>query len=82
MFMFFLFGTKNFTSHMDGYPNNLQCPNCHNNSVEPVKEKEFISVWFVPIIPIYWGKQLKCRICSWTQDLKKGDLEKYNIQKH
>ncbi|QLG70381.1 hypothetical protein HG535_0A03200 [Zygotorulaspora mrakii] len=57
--------------------NAIYCPNCHNRSVGPVKRKEFISIWFIPLFPIYWGKQLRCPICNWRQDFKnKAQLEK------
>lgn len=75
-----IFGKKDIDSRIDGYPNNLPCPNCHNQSVEPVKRKEFISFWFVPVIPMYWGKQLKCNICTWRQDINQKELDKYGIK--
>jgi len=75
-----IFGKKDMDSKLSGYPNNLPCPNCHNASVEPVKRKEFISFWWIPIIPMYFGKQLKCNICSWRQDVNKEELEKYGIK--
>ncbi|ODQ60216.1 hypothetical protein WICANDRAFT_30791 [Wickerhamomyces anomalus NRRL Y-366-8] len=75
-----IFGKKDMDSRIDGYPNNLPCPNCHNQSVEPVKRKEFISFWWIPLIPMYWGKQLKCNTCSWRQDVNKEELEKYGIK--
>lgn len=48
----------------------LYCPHCHNNSVHPIKRKEFFTIWFIPLVPIYWGKQLRCNICNWAQDFK------------
>lgn len=50
----------------------------------PVKRKEFISIWFIPVFPIYWGKQLRCPICNWRQDFKNTDqLDKVvNEQQH
>lgn len=72
---------QDFDKPIEGYPANLICPNCHNPSVVPIKRKEFICIWFVPMIPVYWGKQLKCNICTWRQDIKTQDLTKYNINK-
>lgn len=44
------------------------CPNCKNLTVAPIKRKEFITVFFIPVFPIYWGKQLHCAVCNWRQD--------------
>ncbi|CCE61456.1 hypothetical protein TPHA_0A03800 [Tetrapisispora phaffii CBS 4417] len=49
---------------------NLYCPNCHNYSARPIKRRQFFTVWFIPILPVYWGKQVKCTICNWRQDFK------------
>lgn len=78
LFVPLLFGLKDFDKDIssDELPRNLMCPHCHNNSVSPIKRREFFTVWFVPLIPIYWGKQLKCSICNWRQDIKKDEEEK------
>ena len=55
------------------------CPNCKNLSVQPIKRKEFITLFFIPVLPIYWGKQLKCPVCNWRQDFSKE--EELNIVK-
>lgn len=51
----------------------LYCPNCHNYSVRPLKRKEFIAIWFIPVFPIFWGKQLVCPICNWRQEFKNDE---------
>ncbi|CAI1807773.1 hypothetical protein SEUBUCD646_0B00920 [Saccharomyces eubayanus] len=65
-------GTRSFDSSYDSVPahQNLYCPNCHNFSVCPIKRKEFFTVWFIPLLPVFWGKQLHCPICNWRQDFK------------
>lgn len=64
-----------FNSDMDGgVPHNLYCPHCHNNSVQPIKHKRFVTVFFVPIVPIRWCKQLKCQICNYTRDVSRKAL--------
>lgn len=65
-------GTRQWDKPYDPDPrlNSIYCPNCHNNSVGPVKRREFITLWFIPLFPIYWGKQLRCPICQWRQDFK------------
>lgn len=72
-------GKQNYDSTYDSNPqhNSLYCPKCHNNSVSPIKRKEFFALYFIPIIPLYWGKQLRCSICDWRQDFKnESELEK------
>lgn len=55
----------------------IYCPHCHNYSVQPVKRREFFTVWFVPLVPLRWGNQLHCTICNWRQDFSSKDqLEK------
>lgn len=82
-------GTRQWDRPYDSNPqlNSIYCPNCHNNSVGPVKRREFITIWFVPLFPIYWGKQLRCPICQWRQDFKNREQldkvlrEQGNLQK-
>ncbi|AQZ18121.1 YBL029C-A [Zygosaccharomyces parabailii] len=72
MFLFIpiICGTHNWDRPYDSNPKHgsLYCPHCHNNSVSPIKRREFFTVWFVPLVPIHWGKQLRCNICNWRQD--------------
>lgn len=72
MFLFIpiICGTKDFNSAYDNNPKHtgLYCPNCHNNSVTPIKRKEFFTFYFIPLVPVHWGKQLRCSICNWRQD--------------
>ncbi|CCK71509.1 uncharacterized protein KNAG_0H00940 [Huiozyma naganishii CBS 8797] len=74
MFLFIplICGAQNFDSNYDSNPahQGLYCPKCHNFSVAPIKRKEFFTFWYIPIIPLYWGKQLRCNICNWRQDFK------------
>ncbi|KAH3903146.1 uncharacterized protein SCDLUD_000759 [Saccharomycodes ludwigii] len=67
-----IFGKKDWDNEYDLGPKykNFYCPNCHNYCVKPVKRREFISIWFIPIFPMYFGKQLMCPICNWRQDFK------------
>ncbi|CCC67645.1 hypothetical protein NCAS_0A10870 [Naumovozyma castellii] len=81
MFLFLpiLCGISHFDKEYDQTPahNNIYCPNCHNFSVRPIKRREFFAVYWVPIVPLYWGKQLHCPICNWRQDFKnQAELDK------
>lgn len=92
MFLFLplICGMQHYDSNYDNNPehNNLYCPNCHNFSVTPIKRKEFFAIYFVPIVPIYWGKQLHCSICNWRQDFKNTEqlnkvvIEQKNFRKN
>lgn len=86
MFLFIplICGTREFNSAYDNNPQHvgLYCPHCHNYSVAPVKSKEFFTVYYVPLVPVHWGKQLRCSICSWKQSFASpAELENY-VQSH
>lgn len=81
MFLFIplVCGVQNFDSNYDNNPEHqgLYCPKCHNFSVVPIKRREFFAFNFIPLIPLHWGKQLRCSICNWRQDFKsESDLQK------
>ncbi|CAB4253099.1 similar to Saccharomyces cerevisiae YBL029C-A Protein of unknown function [Maudiozyma barnettii] len=82
MFLFIplICGTREFNSAYDNKPEHvgLYCPHCHNNSVAAVKSKEFFTFYYIPLVPVHWGKQLRCSICSWKQDFT-GDAELDNM---
>ncbi|KAL6927144.1 hypothetical protein ACO0SA_003434 [Hanseniaspora valbyensis] len=57
------------------------CPNCKNLTVEPIKRKEFITIFFIPVVPLYWGKQLHCTVCNWRQDFSnEQELQKVKYE--
>ena len=70
-----IFGKKDWDakSPFEEQYHGIYCPNCHNFQVRPVKRREFISFWFIPVLPIFWGNQLLCPICNWRQDFKTED---------
>ncbi|CCD22698.1 uncharacterized protein NDAI_0A05430 [Naumovozyma dairenensis CBS 421] len=87
--MFFLIpfvcGINHYDKEYDNNPNHksIYCPNCHNFSVRPIKRREFVSLWWVPIVPLYWGKQLHCPICNWRQDFKNDEqLQKILVEQN
>ncbi|SCU84557.1 LADA_0D02388g1_1 [Lachancea dasiensis] len=83
-----VFGKKDWDKEYEqsAQYNSLYCPNCHNYSVRPVKRREFIAFWFIPLFPIFFGKQLVCPVCNWRQDFKNEEQlqkvvrEQANIQ--
>ncbi|CAN6617660.1 hypothetical protein TRVA0_007S00628 [Trichomonascus vanleenenianus] len=80
-FFFFTVGTQNFPGTVKGYDDlRVYCPRCHNVSVVPEKERKFFTICFVPIIPIYWGKILRCTICPWRQETTEAALENMKKQ--
>lgn len=68
-------GRMNFDEDFDNDPRHrgLYCPKCHNMSVTAIKRREFIAVYWVPLVPVRWGQQLKCTICKWKKNFKKDD---------
>ncbi|ODV64376.1 uncharacterized protein ASCRUDRAFT_29528 [Ascoidea rubescens DSM 1968] len=50
------------------------CPRCHNNAVGVITHKRFFSLFFVPLIPLKWGKRCKCFICGYTAEVNKDTL--------
>ncbi|CDO92577.1 unnamed protein product [Kluyveromyces dobzhanskii CBS 2104] len=77
-----IFGKKDWDSNhpLASQYGGIYCPNCHNFQVTPVKRREFISFWFIPVFPIFWGNQLHCPVCNWRQDFKTEDQLK-KVQK-
>ncbi|ESW98894.1 hypothetical protein HPODL_05273 [Ogataea parapolymorpha DL-1] len=65
MFFFFLFGAKSFKKELKQYDGKrVYCPRCHNISMQYVRNWNFITVFFVPIIPFSFYKELYCPICG------------------
>ncbi|EDO17023.1 hypothetical protein Kpol_1065p39 [Vanderwaltozyma polyspora DSM 70294] len=56
----------------------IYCPKCRNYSAKPVKRRDFFSVFFVPILPVYFGKQIRCTICNWKYRFQ-SDQDLYGI---
>lgn len=77
-------GIQSYDSNLsDQFTNSsgLTCPNCHNQSVHLIKKRQFFTIWFVPVLPIYWGKQIKCDICSWDQDVNHAKMDEWGMDK-
>ncbi|AOW01012.1 hypothetical protein B0I72DRAFT_140213 [Yarrowia lipolytica] len=78
MFLFipFTFGSQNFGHPWKGHESErYYCPNCHNMSCEARKRREFITLCFVPIIPIHWSNEIKCTICNWSKGVNEESLK-------
>ncbi|KAA8910798.1 hypothetical protein FN846DRAFT_774804 [Sphaerosporella brunnea] len=68
MFFFFTCGTQDFSGNINGYEHlKVICPNCHNAAVVPIKRRTFFTFCFIPLVPIHWGKELRCTICQYHQ---------------
>ncbi|KAG5355159.1 UPF0768 protein [Yarrowia sp. B02] len=77
MFLFipFTFGAQNFGHPWKGHESErYYCPNCHNVSCEARKRREFITLCFVPVIPIHWSNEIKCTICNWSKGVNEESL--------
>lgn len=40
---------------------------CHNAAVTAIKRRTFFTFCFIPLVPIKWGKELRCTICQYHQ---------------
>lgn len=69
--MIFIFGYNPIVKTV-GPVEEIQCPNC-NNSKHWVLEKVsyFISLFFIPIIPVKADYYIKCPICNAASNLDK-----------
>ncbi|AET41259.1 uncharacterized protein Ecym_7439 [Eremothecium cymbalariae DBVPG len=72
---------KPYRKDPEGRYGHVYCPNCRNFSVGPVCRREFVTLCMVPLIPLYWGQQLRCGVCNWRQDFKNTEqLEKVLVE--
>jgi hypothetical protein len=65
--MFLIFGYKQGTPQPDpaGMPVTGQCPVCgHTGTLQPVKAKRHISLFFIPLIPVGAQRGTQCQNCG------------------
>ncbi|KAK0933327.1 hypothetical protein LTR29_015078 [Friedmanniomyces endolithicus] len=79
MAFIFTCGTHNFRSALAGYENiTVQCQNCGNFTGKVVKNWEWFTFCFVPLIPFSlkpWNA-VHCNVCNFQQDIKyRPDVE-------
>lgn len=66
------FGTHDFTKQLEGYEGvTAQCHNCGNWSAHCISRWPWITVCFIPVIPLAFHKhqEVACPICNFMQDL-------------
>lgn len=66
------FGTHQFTSQLEGYEGvTAQCHNCGNWSAHCISTWSWITICFIPVIPLSFHKrkEVACPICNFMQDL-------------
>ncbi|GMG39445.1 unnamed protein product [Ambrosiozyma monospora] len=81
MFFFFLIGIGDTRKNLDvlqGVP--IVCPNCHNVSVHAIRHYRYVTVFFIPILPFSWYKELRCDICGCEQPLRDEDIQNIKMQ--
>lgn len=75
-FMFFLIGCKEFNSPLKDVGNvSCYCGRCHNQLAHAIRSINTITLFFIPVLPFYWSKQLRCTICGATGPLDKQTIE-------
>lgn len=52
------------------------CGNCHNQSAHATRTINAITLFFIPVLPFYFSKRLKCSICNASGDLPPQALER------
>ncbi|ODV69903.1 hypothetical protein HYPBUDRAFT_175380 [Hyphopichia burtonii NRRL Y-1933] len=78
-FCFFLIGFKEFNKPLDNIGNiTCYCGNCHNQSAHAIRTINCITLFFIPVLPFYFSKRLKCSICNASGDLNKEALSRLN----
>ncbi|CAG86854.1 DEHA2D05632p [Debaryomyces hansenii CBS767] len=76
-FCFFLIGFKEFNKPLKDVGNiSCYCGNCHNQSANAIRTINCVTLFFIPVLPFYYSKRLKCTICSASGDLDKATMAK------
>ncbi|KZF22116.1 hypothetical protein L228DRAFT_261335 [Xylona heveae TC161] len=79
MFFCITFGTQEFKSPLKGYEHiTTRCLNCNNWRAYCIKDWEWITICFIPILPLSFHpyKEVECQICHFRQDLRdRPDIE-------
>lgn len=76
-FMFFLVGFKAFNKQLDGIGQvACYCSNCHNQSAHAIRTINCVTLFFIPILPFYYTKRLKCLICGASGDINKDVIHR------
>ncbi|CAK7909301.1 hypothetical protein CAAN1_25S01486 [[Candida] anglica] len=75
--MFFLIGLKEFNKPLkEGGNVSCYCGNCHNQSAHAIRTINCVSLFFIPILPFYFSKRLKCSICGASADIDSGAISR------
>jgi hypothetical protein len=68
---------KEFNKPIDGIGNMAcYCGNCHNQSAHAVRTINAVTLFFIPVLPFYFSKRLKCSICGATGDINKDVINR------
>ncbi|PIA17091.1 hypothetical protein COEREDRAFT_7858 [Coemansia reversa NRRL 1564] len=47
-------------------PELMQCPRCHNNAIQTIRRRRWMTLYCIPVFPISRRRQLfHCDICRW-----------------
>ncbi|KAF5210063.1 hypothetical protein E0198_002922 [Clavispora lusitaniae] len=76
-FCFFLIGFKEFNKPLpEGGNIACYCGRCHNQSAYAVRTISCVTLFFIPVLPYYFSKRLKCGICNASGDLDSEGLSR------
>ncbi|KAI5955836.1 hypothetical protein KGF54_001338 [Candida jiufengensis] len=76
-FCFFLIGFQEFNKPLKDVGNvACYCGHCHNQSAHAIRTINAITIFFIPLIPFYYSKRLKCDICGTSGDLDSQAIDR------
>ncbi len=73
--MFFIAGVQSKKARLEGH--DRRCPNCNANTLQLTRMDNYISLFFIPVIPIKRGEPfLLCRTCdaAYAADMGGGTM--------
>ncbi|ODQ77074.1 hypothetical protein BABINDRAFT_67921 [Babjeviella inositovora NRRL Y-12698] len=82
--MFFFVGVQDINRSLSSAGGAREyCAHCHNNnSMQAIRHVKCFSVFFIPIIPIYWDKRLKCDICNYLVKIDNEQVQELCKKNH
>lgn len=79
-FCFFLIGFKEFNKPLPDIGNiPCYCGHCHNQSAFAVRTINCVTLFFIPVLPFYYQKRLKCNICGTTGGLDATAMDRMKL---
>ncbi|ODV79103.1 uncharacterized protein CANTADRAFT_50950 [Suhomyces tanzawaensis NRRL Y-17324] len=76
-FCFFLIGFKEFNKQLPEVGHiACYCGHCHNQAAYAFRTINCVTLFFIPVLPFYFSKRIKCLICGTSGDIDHNVLER------